>query len=296
MHRVSTPADYRLFGLHIRSDLALPELQPTGEGGEPDVVIRLDGADVSGEPQLVIPEIAQFRVTDGREIRVRPEPDASERNVRLYLLGSAMGILLHQRGLLPLHANAVEIGGKAVAFMGPSGSGKSTLAAWFHDRGHRVIADDVCVIRFEDQGMPIVCPGMPRLRLWKEALEASGRESARFDRSYAGADDWEKYDVPLSHGDARETALAAIYLLDHGDATSIEPMEGIEAADALFANTYRGRFVSAGGDPRLHWEACLRLIRTTPIFRAVRGWDLDRIDEQSTRILAHAERVTAPVA
>ena len=42
-------------------------------------------------------------------------PGASSRNVRVFLLGSAFGALLHQRGLLPLHANAVEVDGRAVA-------------------------------------------------------------------------------------------------------------------------------------------------------------------------------------
>ena len=84
-----------------------------------------------------------------RKLSADNVPDA---NIRLYLLGSAMGVLLHQRGLLPLHANAVEIDGKAFAFMGASGSGKSTLAAWFHDHGYRIIADDVCAVRFETEG------------------------------------------------------------------------------------------------------------------------------------------------
>ena len=283
------PFDYRLFGLSLRSALALPEL-PAGEpDGRPDVTIRRGRSD---EGSLIAVEgIAEFRVANGSEITVCAAPDASPRNVRLYLLGSAMGLLLHQRGLLPLHANAVEVGTKAVAFMGPSGSGKSTLAAWFHDRGHRVLADDVCVVRFAEDDSPFVCPGLPRLRLWKEALEASGRDSGQYPRSYAGDDDWEKFDVPLDRvGEASgATPLAAIYLLCEGDESRVEPLGGIEAAEALFANTYRGRFVTEAGDPKLHWEACMRLVRSTPIFRADRRWGLDRLGEEAARLLDHAD-------
>jgi hypothetical protein len=295
MHRVSErtesgPFDYHLFGLRVRSHFKLPELQPIEDNSEPDVVVRID-EDAADDAQIRIDGIADFHVVAGREIRVRPEPGASERNVRLYLLGSAMGMLLHQRGLLPLHANAVEIEGRAVAFMGPSGSGKSTLAAWFHDRGYRVIADDVCVIHFDDGGQPVVRPGLPRLRLWKEVLEATGREPAEFDRSYAGADDWEKYDVPLAQSESiAQSGLAAIYVLDRGESALIEPLRGARAAEALFANTYRGHFIREAGGNRPHWEACLNLVRTTPIFRAVRIWDLDRIDEHSGRLLDHARR------
>jgi hypothetical protein len=302
MHRVSEriesgPFDYRLFGLRIRSDLELPELHPLEDGLDPDVVIRIDDGP-GDKAQIRIDGIADFRVVAGNAIHVRPEPGASERNVRLYLLGSAIGMLLHQRGLLPLHANAVEIDGKALAFMGPSGSGKSTLAAWFHDRGYRVIADDVCVIRFHENGEPVVCAGLPRLRLWREALEASGRDPAQFDRSYAGADDWEKYDVPLAAQSASvaETGLAAIYLLERGETPEIEPLLGMRAAEPLFANTYRGQFVPAEGEARLHWEACLKLVRSTPIFRASRTWDLGRIDEQFEKILEHARQARASPA
>jgi hypothetical protein len=297
MHRVSErtesgPFDYRLFGLRVRSDLKLPELRAIEDGADPEVVIRIDHG-AGAEAQIRIDGIADFHVLAGNEIRVRPELEASERNVRLYLLGSAMGLLLHQRGLLPLHANAVEIDGQAIAFMGPSGSGKSTLAAWFHDRGFRVIADDVCVVHFDDEGRPVVRDGLPRLRLWKEVLEATGREPAEFDRSYAGADDWEKYDVPLASQtqSVGETCLAAIYLLDRAESPQIEPLRGAQAAEALFANTYRGHFVPETGGAQLHWEACLALVRTTPIFRAARRWDLKRIDAETKPLLDHAHAV-----
>jgi len=286
------PFDYQLFGLAVRSDFALPELPAGKATAETDVVVRRGKGD--GGSLIAIDGIAEFRVSAGTHIWVSPAAGASPRNVRLYLLGSAMGLLLHQRGLLPLHANAVEVQGRAIAFMGPSGSGKSTLAAWFHDRGFTVVADDVCVVGFGDDDAPFVYPGLPRLRLWKEALEASGRDAAQFARSYAGDDEWDKFDVPLDSAAAPlgSTPLAAIYLLANGDAARVERLSGIEAAEALFANTYRGRFVTQSGDPKLHWEACVRLVRSTPIFRAARVWGLDRMDEEAGRLLAHARDLT----
>ena len=282
------PFDYQLFGLAVRSDILIPELPVGKANGEADVAIH-SGRCEDGS-RIRIAGIADFNVADGKTIWVSPAPGVSPRNVRLYLLGSAMGLLLHQRGLLPLHANAVDIDGQAIAFMGPSGSGKSTLAAWFHDRGYVVVADDVCVVHFAGEGAPFVHPGLPRLRLWKEALEASGRDAAHFSRSYAGDDSWDKFDVPLDRTSAPEGSkpLAAIYLLDSGAESRIDPLGGIEAAEALFANTYRGRFVTQAGEPKLHWEACVRLVHSTPIFRAVRRWGLGLLDEESGSLLAHA--------
>ena len=96
--------------------------------------------------------------------------------MRLYLLGSAMGMLLHQRGLFRSTPMPSRSTARRFAFMGHSGAGKSTLAAWFHDEGYRILADDVSVIGFGEGGQPTVRPGLPRLRLWRDALDATGRD------------------------------------------------------------------------------------------------------------------------
>ena len=253
---------------------------------------------IEGGAIFAVPEVARYAVLDGRRIIVDPADGADPRNVRLYLLGSAMGLLLHQRGILPLHANAVEIGGQAFAFMGPSGAGKSTLAAWFHDRGHRVIADDVCAVRFDAQSRPWVSQGLPRLRLWKSALEASGRSDGHFERSYAGDDQWDKYDVPLAQSGVASdpVPLAALYLLTEGDELAIDRLEGIAAADAVFANTYRGQYIDGSQQARSHWESSLKLISAVPIFSAARHWGFERFDEQAGGLLDHARSISLPLA
>ena len=296
--------DYSVFGLHVRSELALPELLAAQPGGQPEVTIRLGEAPAGADPGpglqttdqgavLTIDGIARYAIADGARITIDREPNVPDANIRLYLLGSAMGVLLHQRGLLPLHANAVEIGGMAFAFMGASGSGKSTLAAWFHDRGFRVIADDVCAVRFEGAERPFVTPGLPRLRLWKEALEGTGRQSSQYTRSYAGDDNWDKFDVPLPHDTAvrAEVELAGVYLLGKGDGLSINQLQGLKAAEAVFENTYRGAYLSSAGNVQLHWESCLRLVRRTPIFQLLRAWDLTRVPAEMEGIVAHARQV-----
>jgi hypothetical protein len=297
--------DYSVFGLRVRSNVALPELFPASGAAAPDVTIELgsipmvtqgenDGLNhVNGALVLAIPEVGRYRIEAGNRITVESEPGVPERNVRLFLLGSAFGVLLHQRGLLPLHANAIEIDGRAVAFMGPSGAGKSTLAAWFHDRGFKVIADDVCVVSFGLDGCPHAAPGLPRLRLWAEALELMGRDSQGLNRSFLNDED-EKFDVPM---DAASTArsqmpLAAIYLLDQGGEFSIVPLRGIGAADAVFANTYRGGYLAKTSGQKEHWESAVRLVRGTPVFRAIRQWDPTVLEEQCSRLLHHAQELS----
>lgn len=297
--------DYSLFGLTVRSSVPLPGLFAAGECVEPDVHIdrgRISEADdapeglsqVDGGLVLVVGDVARFKIEDGKRIVVDALPGVPERNVRLFLLGSAFGALLHQRGLLPLHANAVEIGGKAVAFMGHSGAGKSTLAAWFHDKGYRILADDVCVVRFDDEGRALACPGVPHLRLWSDAIRFTGRSADDFTRSYVGADEeLEKFDVPIAADDPirGESALAAVYLLQQGDRFAIEPLIGVAAAQAIFENTYRGRFLSAASARNSHWNSASKLVQTIPVFSAMREWSLDELGSQCTGLLAHARKV-----
>jgi hypothetical protein len=235
----------------------------------------------------VVPEVARFLVQGGNSIVVDAAPGVPERNIRLYLLGSAFGAILHQRGLLPLHANAVDIDGHAVGFMGASGEGKSTLAAWFHDEGYRVIADDILVVKPEDDGRAYALQGLARLRLWQDALEASGREAHHYQRSYAD-EEWNKFDVPIERtGDAADIELRALYHLRRGDAFKVEALSGLEAAEAVFANTYRGSYVSAAKGELNHWQSCVRLVRNTPVFRLTRPSDLGRMSETFERILDH---------
>jgi hypothetical protein len=179
--------------------------------------------------------------------------------------------------------------------MGPSGEGKSTLAAAFHDRGHRILADDVCVIDLDGGSRPIVRPGLPRLRLWRDSIEQSGRDASEYDRSYAGDETFEKYDVPLAPSAAvtSPVELAAVYLLARDTRFEISPLTGARAAEAVFANTYRGAFVSTAGREHSHWAACVRLVRGVPVYRVARPRALEALEEQYRWLLDHVAAETA---
>ena len=292
---------YELFGLRLASEFPLPELRGSA-GGEADVWIRRGTVPaVPDEPpglsvdssaaRLFIPGVGRYRMSAG-EMVVDADPAASERNVRLYLLGSAFAAILHQRGLLPLHANAVVIEGKAVGFLGHPGAGKSTLAAAFHDRGLPLLADDVCVVTRGPGGEPVAQPGIPRLRLWREALEASGRAAHNYEMSF---DDWDKYNVPAAAEAASPPApLSHLYLLERaeeGEAAAIERLSGSAAVEALVANTYRGAYVPLMGRTAEHLVACAALARQVPLFRARRLWGLGSLESEADRLEAHARAV-----
>ena len=297
---------YRLFGLGIESDIPIPDLPIISENFPIDVVI-------SGEPIpdaeqhepaglhvsrygaiLNIPDVGRYLIKGGNQIRVEPAPAATSRNIRLYLLGSAFGAILHQRHMLPLHANVIDFDGVAVAFMGHSGAGKSTLASWFHDRGYSILGDDVCVLNSDDQSRPIVEAGLPRMRLWGDALQASGRTPSDYEASF---DDVDKYDVPTAAASPpKPLRLAAIYDLQSVGCqlpSSITRLTGIDAVQALVANTYRGAFVPMLGEVKTHLDQCISLSRQVPVFELQRRWGLDVLAEEGAFIEAHVRELLA---
>lgn len=294
---------YRVFGLSVSSTIELPELDEGDATAPVDVWID-HGAVTVPDPgtrsavttigadafMLAIGDVGRFLIQDGQMITVASATGASDANVRLFLLGSAMGILLHQRRILPLHANAVELGDEAVAFLGHPGAGKSTLAAAFHDAGYRVLSDDVCAITTRSDRF-MVEPGIPRLRLWRDALERSGRVVDDHPRAF---DTLDKYTVATDRA-RRGVALPlrAVYLLERQEAgrgdLSIDRLTGVAAVRALIENTYRGGYISQVGDPAKHVQACAALAAAVPVYRLRRPWSADAIAPSIATLLEHAQ-------
>lgn len=294
---------YAAFGLRIASQIALPELPAAGDDPagadliialgavEPRSASELDAAaPTQSDAETFLLELppARFLVENGRSITIDPAPGAAEREVRVWLLGSVIGVVCHQRGLLPLHANAIQIGAGAAAFAGPSGSGKSTLAAWFEQRGRKVLCDDVCVISFGADGEPLAWPGVPRIKLWRDALAALGRTPEGLDRV---AVDHEKYNLPIGHAvSPAPLRLERLYLLRQASATPdrmVNPLSGAAAVGAIADNTYRwGLAVRMRRSPKL-LANCVALAMHCEVFTVDRLWGYDDFEAEARKIERH---------
>ena len=243
---------------------------------------------------LRIPQVGLYLMRGGREIVVAPFAGAAERNVRLFLLGSALGVLAYQRGLLPLHANAVVIDGKAYGFCGPSGAGKSTLAAHFAEAGYPVLCDDVCALSFDADGRPLAWPGLPRLKLWQDAADRLGHDTATLDRAIEGYD---KYHVAIPSAAAPgPVPFARLYLLDRageGAPASITRLRGTQAMGVVMENSYRPNYVARLGLNTVHFRACSAVVRHAAVFAAHRGWGYDIFAREAAGLVAHARDAAA---
>jgi hypothetical protein len=250
---------YWAYGLRIHADLVCPELRPhPQETGNPDVTIRLlpsaedaleslENGYYEVQPRifrLAVPGVAQYRIEEGSRIFIEPLPDVPLEKVRLFLLGSAMGALLYQRGLFPLHGSAVETPWGAMIFVGAQGAGKSTLAAQFHRKGYRLLSDDVCAVAPTPEGLQIL-PALAQLRLCTDAFERLGApQGGRFDV--------DKFVVPMGEGYCpRPVSLRAIHVLSFSDsknsssdeAPAFEVIAGFDRVKCLLENLYRPQYL-----------------------------------------------------
>lgn len=194
------------------------------------------------------------------------------------LLGSALALVLHQRGFVVLHASAVAIDGQAVAFLGNKGWGKSTTTAALHDRGHPLIADDFLAVDLSSGERPDVAPGFPQLKLYADAAEA------------ALGDDPEMLPTlhPLFAEKARRTdngfslsslPLQAIYILERGPRLCIEAVSPREALLALSCHIFERQLVTNEEDAPAHFRRRAQLAGCVPLRRLKRKAALDALPD-----------------
>lgn len=280
---------YRYAGLQIASELELPEWESflcSVESGGADVTIRIvhdsdraspvafcESMKSVDEYLFVAPDVGRYRISRGNEIVVFPMSGAGYNELRLFLLGSAWGILCYQRGLFAVHASAVQVGDEAVLFCGLQGKGKSTMTAWLAARGYGLVSDDLCCITLASDAKPIVYPSTQRLRLWRDTLAAFGWDSGNLERDHFRLD---KYLLPWTERVMLDPLpIRSIYVLEWGE-LHLQRLNGLNALQKfVVAATYRGEALTEMGLSAAYWQRCLELLQTVPI------WELQRQKEYS---------------
>ncbi|CAM4224522.1 aldolase [Bacillus luti] len=277
---------YKVFGLRVLSEIQLPELPRINEQEETiEVIIRT--ADLfqkwseftNTEQNFVvdknvvmirIPDTAIFSIQEGKQIIVSPMGNTCEDKIRLYILGTCMGALLMQRGILPLHGSAINIDGKVYAILGNSGAGKSTLAAAFLSRGYTLLSDDVIAVTVSSDKTPIVIPSYPQQKLWAESLNAFGMGTASYNPLFERET---KYAVPVqSHFFSEPLPLAGVIELTKTEDESVEliRIEGLERLRALFFHTFRKFLITQLKLTEWHFTTSTSVINKVDMFHLKR--------------------------
>ena len=285
---------YTAYNLSIDSEIHLPELLPEkADAGAADVKIHFgriapeglaNGKQLGpflwggqGSLWLQVPQVARFLVCNGNDIRIDPEPGIDEDSIRVFLLGSAFGALLHQRGHLVLHGNAIRIGDQCMVCVGRSGAGKSTLAAGFLRRGYTVLADDVVPVDGDCRAVP----GFPRIKLWQDVADHLNIDTVGLRRIRPNL---EKFNYPVAQAaDMPPLPIRWIYILGSNNVfheCRIESIQGLHRFLPLRNNTYRAKYLDGMGLQPEHMKLCGQLagsIRLANVTRPGNGFMLDQL-------------------
>lgn len=283
---------YKAYGLTISSDVALPELEPA-EPATADIVIAVGPIDLPAplleagtafrfEPDwqyLAWPAVGAFLISDACRIDVDPAPGIDDQLIAFPLLGPVLALLLHQRGLLVLHASAIAVGGKSAIFMGDKGAGKSTTAGAMIRAGHGLLTDDVVALDLAAE--PMIVPGFPQLKLAADAAAAIPIRQAEVRPQVHPAID--KTQHRLHGGFSSDTVpVTRIYILERGEKAAISPLPGLGALPAIIKFSYVTRFgrpALVGDFAATHLRQCARLADHVGVCRLEVPTGLDRIGE-----------------
>lgn len=302
------------------ADRAVPGLIALGEPASADTRIWFDAAwpaaaeraseelwyssafIEAGGPAVTVWKVARgaffrWRYSDGTEFLVErtgtdvwarwPESSTLE-DTTTYLLGPILGFVLRLRGVTCLHASAVALDDRAVAFVGPAYAGKSTTAAAFSRLGHPVLADDIVAL-VDDSGAPRVQPAFPQVRLWPESVELLYGTADALPRL---TPNWEKRCLDLSSGGSTfaqgPLPLAAVYVLgergEHAGASAVACIPGVEALLALVANTHVN-YLDDGPARAREFHSLGRVVASVPVKRAFAPADPAQLPRFCDRIV-----------
>lgn len=284
---------YMSAGLVIESDFDLPGLSVTALGtGSPQLrFLRASappnpppastpgGINWSNDPhnvQFTAHDVAVFDIASNGTVSVWPLTDRLD-DIASYLVGSVLGIALHLRKIVTLHASAVEVDNGAVLFCGHSGAGKSTMAAALQQRGYALLSDDLCAIELTEDGVIAHSDGR-KLKLWDQAITEFGLEDEKEQPVRHG---FEKYFVDAGLGARRSAAVRALFVLARSTSISAPRIVTVplaEAAALIRDNAYRPFLVHELKDEALYFKAAAALLRQSGVLRLERAHDFEQLD------------------
>jgi len=301
---------YGLGRIELESEFEL-SLTPSTSGLSSTATIRQGAAGTLSNPVaktllmqiapqdclLDIPGLARYRVRGGLEIVVEAGQGACRADVVTYLLTYALAALCSQRGLLVLHATALDIAGQGVLLTGPSGSGKSTLGAALALRGAVVLSDDLCVI---DAGgeVPLLLPCSNHLVLWADCMEQLGYGTAPRQRP---VESLQKFSIELTALSSAPVPVRHVLALCETrlpQPRGLVAMRLLEAVATCSSAAYVPALVEGMNRRQAHLDQCLRVASAARVLKLFSSWGFAELPRTAQAIeqLVRASDASQPLA
>ena len=287
---------YRVYGVNIESKIEVPEFEVIDSNSDIDVklsfgvvneeIINLitQGHRAKYEKQdmwFYIEDVAIFHIYNGDTVTIEPMGDKNNKMIKLYIMGSVMGMILLQRNMVAIHGGGIVIDGKGCIFTGQKGAGKSTITTALRRKGYKFIADDVCSINIGERNT--IHHGFGYQKLCEDAMEKLGYNLEEFE-PFRGDLNVNKYIVPaFDEFTKEEVSLEAVFELAVGDVdeVKIEEILGANKMNKLIENVFRIEMLTyAGGMEPKYFKQCLDIAKSTKMYRITRPKDVFSVEEQ----------------
>lgn len=218
--------------------------------------------------------VGDFEISAGLDrVTCRPSVGGHPELIPVLLTGAIVALLLTLRGRCVLHASAVEVGGRAIAFIGSSGQGKTTVAALLCAAGAPLVTDDVLPVDFgegELQSVGVLRAGnelrlRPKARDLLEYFDAGTAERITADERHAIA--------PTVTASPRLELAAIVVPLPDRERSSVQCRRMSVADGALWL----GRCARVEGWRRhaeleRHFVDVTRILSSVPVFELAIPW------------------------
>lgn len=233
---------------------------------------------------LLFPRIAAFELF-GSVITVRPLFEDVQPLIEICLLGHVLSFWLELSGLCMLHASAVGMKGRAIAFVAGSHRGKTTMASACLAAGYQLISDDILpiVLGAEPNARVMAGPSFPVLKLGQVQADLLGIDIEQFPKVHPS---FPKRRVPV-HAIAREyvsgpAPLAALLRLDRtadGGCISLERSNASQGLFTILQHRFSAELIEAQDRRSNRMLHLSRLANEVAVYRFSIPDDLSRLPE-----------------
>lgn len=302
---------YQVFELTVESEIFFPELTPIATINHPDLKIsfgktpeNLEGEQVVAKVRVQfsptqflidVAKVGRYYTSNGNTITIEKHSNADEASIRAFLLETVIASVFYQRGAFLLAGSAIEYQGKAIAFIGNPGTGKSTTAASFIQKGYRLLADGICLIKADNPEKPVLEAFCPTIKLWKDVLHTCNFEKNTSTDLLQLRPEIEKY--RLSFPDSKtyihqSLPLGKVYLLESRvpDVFKIQNLNASEATQKIGNSRYRfNLFKEAIENTSNPLDICSAIVQNIPVSQVER-FEEGNLKTNVNLLIEHIER------
>jgi len=283
---------FKAFGLNIESEFPFQGIKIPEKGffdidviktSIPDHLESIEHKSVSFESNdkqflLRIHNVATFLIENGKKVSIDPSPNAENREIELFFMGSAMAVILMQKGIVPFHGSAFEKNGKCIIISGHSGAGKSSLLRYFISEGYKALTDDVCALSVKNDKV-ILSPSYPSSKIWSDVMTAFNLEQNENKQIRPNINKYQQsflenfYNKPLE--------VDSIYILRNKmtEVFELEEIKGFEKFKELKANLYRPKFPEATNKVKETFIILNQLANQSKLFNLTRSTSIDLLND-----------------